>query len=154
MLRKGLKLLLIVFWMGLIFSFSMDDEFASSQKSESIIIQVSRFFLGDKLTEEREEMILEKYEAPLRKSAHFIIYLFLEVWILWFIVEFHPLSRNDYIIATLIVFIYACSDEFHQLFVSGRSGEVLDVFIDTIGGSVGAIFLYLRRKIKWTRRNS
>ena len=102
MLRKGLKLLLIVFWMGLIFSFSMDNDLESSRKSESIIIQVSRFVLGDKLTEEKEEFILEKLETPLRKSAHFILYLLLEVWILWIMIEFHSLSKYDYINATLV----------------------------------------------------
>lgn len=146
MLRKVLKLLLIVFWMGLIFVFSMDNNYESSRKSESLILQFSKFVLRDHYTEEKGFEILDKIETPVRKSAHFLLYLFLEIWVLWFLSEFYKLTIKGYIIATLITFIYACSDEFHQLFVSGRSGEVLDVFIDTIGGSVGALFYYLRRK--------
>jgi len=33
----------------------------------------------------------------------------------------------------LIAFLYACSDEFHQLFVFGRNGSPRDVAIDSIG---------------------
>lgn len=146
MIRKGLKLLLIVLWMGLIFSFSMDTAVESSSKSETIIIQVSKIVLGDKLTDEMQEEILEKMETPVRKSAHFILYLILEIFVLWFFIEFYPLTWREYLMATLIVFIYACSDEFHQLFVLDRSGEVLDAFLDTFGGSVGAFLYYLRRR--------
>ncbi len=146
MIRRGLKLALIVFWMGLIFSFSMDNDFESSKKSETIIIQFSKFVLRDNFTDEKGLEILDKVETPVRKTAHFLLYLFLEIWVLWYLSEFYKLTIRGYIIATLITFIYACSDEFHQLFVYKRSGEVLDVFIDTIGGSVGAFFYYLRRR--------
>ena len=36
-------------------------------------------------------------------------------------------------ISTLIGFIYSCTDEIHQLFISERSGSIIDVFIDTLG---------------------
>ena len=132
--------------MGLIFVFSMDNDYESSRKSETIIIQFSKFVLGDKFTDEKGFEILDRVETPVRKCAHFLLYLFLDIWVLWFLSEFYKLTIKEYIIATLITFIYACSDEFHQLFVSGRSGEVLDVCIDTIGGCVGALFYYLRRR--------
>lgn len=44
-------------------------------------------------------------------------------------------------LSILICMLYACSDEIHQLFVSGRSGKVLDVCIDTFGSLMG-IFIY------------
>ena len=46
-----------------------------------------------------------------------------------------------------ISFLYACSDEIHQLFVPGRSGNILDVLIDTVGASVGVlVFSFIVRK--------
>jgi VanZ family protein len=46
----------------------------------------------------------------------------------------------------MLVFAYAVTDEVHQLFVSGRSGEVRDILIDTIAGALGiALYLGLRR---------
>lgn len=39
--------------------------------------------------------------------------------------------------ALFITFLYAISDETHQLWVAGRNGQPLDVLIDTLGGAVG-----------------
>ena len=35
--------------------------------------------------------------------------------------------------------LYACTDEFHQIFISGRSGELKDVALDTIGATFGVL---------------
>jgi VanZ family protein len=40
--------------------------------------------------------------------------------------------------AILISSLYGVSDEYHQLFVPGRSFDVLDIAADTIGSVVGA----------------
>ena len=37
--------------------------------------------------------------------------------------------------------LYACTDEFHQIFVPGREGAFRDVIIDTCGG-ITLILLY------------
>ena len=52
-------------------------------------------------------------------------------------------------IALVIVFLYACTDEFHQLFIPGRSGEFRDVMVDTCGGIIGLILISINyfRKI-------
>ena len=44
-----------------------------------------------------------------------------------------------------ICFAYACSDEFHQLFVLGREGNLIDVTIDSIG-STFAILIFNKVK--------
>jgi len=48
----------------------------------------------------------------------------------------------------LIVFFYAASDEFHQIFVPTRTPRIHDVVIDTIGGAIGlfALWVFQRRK--------
>ncbi len=38
--------------------------------------------------------------------------------------------------AVVIAFVYACFDEFHQLFVAGRSGQPFDVGVDIAGAFV------------------
>jgi hypothetical protein len=43
----------------------------------------------------------------------------------------------------LFVLLYAASDEFHQLFVPSREASVWDVMIDTIGGVVGLLVLWV-----------
>ena len=52
-------------------------------------------------------------------------------------------------------FIYAVSDEFHQLFVDGRACRAFDVFIDSLGVFSGIIFFYaITFLFKKLRRNS
>ena len=45
---------------------------------------------------------------------------------------------------------YAATDEFHQLFVPGRSGQMTDVMIDSVGCLIGCLvtclILHLVRK--------
>ena len=45
------------------------------------------------------------------------------------------------------VFLYAASDELHQVFIPTRTARVTDVCIDTLGGAAGQIFLFLTLKI-------
>lgn len=52
------------------------------------------------------------------------------------------------IISILMCVIYACSDEIHQLFVFGRSGEIRDVLIDFIGSFIGILIVYKSYKRK------
>jgi VanZ family protein len=46
-----------------------------------------------------------------------------------------------------VVFAYAASDEFHQIFVPNRTALVSDVLIDTSGGVAGLLLLWLWRKM-------
>ncbi len=46
-----------------------------------------------------------------------------------------------------VVFAYAATDEFHQIFVPNRTPLISDVMIDTSGGAVGLLLLWLGRKM-------
>jgi len=39
-----------------------------------------------------------------------------------------------------LIFLFALTDEFHQLFVTNRSASLLDVGIDCVGAAIGAFF--------------
>lgn len=60
-----------------------------------------------------------------------------------------PLNSVKYALAMSIFlsFLYACTDELHQIFVPGRSAQFRDVLIDTLGASFGAIITYLIIKL-------
>jgi VanZ family protein len=61
----------------------------------------------------------------------------------------HPDRRFDLILKTvghaveyaafLVSVLYAASDEYHQTFVPGRSGRLVDVGVDTIGALVALL---------------
>lgn len=57
------------------------------------------------------------------------------------------LLAKIFIFAVVFTVIYGISDEFHQVFVPGRSASAFDVLIDTLGGLTGSsIFLWLQLK--------
>ena len=46
-------------------------------------------------------------------------------------------------ISSPICFIYSLTDEYHQLFINGRTGQFSDCLIDTLGAIIGMIILYI-----------
>ena len=46
---------------------------------------------------------------------------------------------NNIYLTILICFVYSCTDEFHQLFINGRTGQFSDCIIDTLGATIGSI---------------
>ncbi len=60
-----------------------------------------------------------------------------------------PLGPIKYTLfmSILFSFLYACTDEIHQIFVPGRSAQFRDVLIDTLGASFGATITYLTIKL-------
>jgi VanZ family protein len=125
-----------------IFSLSSDNGEVSEKKSDSLIVKVTETILHRKLTVEEKEKYIEKTVVFVRKSAHFTLYFILGLLVISFLKEF-GLSRKSIIISIIVVLLYAVSDEIHQTFIPGRSGEVLDVLIDAIGGSLSTVLYYL-----------
>lgn len=44
--------------------------------------------------------------------------------------------------SVILAALYASTDEFHQLFVPGRSGQFRDVLIDSCGAAAGTLIVY------------
>ncbi|MDY6314114.1 MAG: VanZ family protein, partial [Clostridia bacterium] len=60
-------------------------------------------------------------------------------------------KKTTAVISLLCSALYAASDEFHQLFVPGRSGEFRDVCLDSAGALTGIlIFILIWSVKKWT----
>jgi len=45
--------------------------------------------------------------------------------------------------AWLLTVLYACTDEFHQLFVAGRHSSLVDIGIDALGAAVALAILWI-----------
>lgn len=152
MYRKVIKLILILLVMLTIFLFSSDNGIKSTKKSDIVIVKTTQFFLGKKLSGKEYQRYIESFVVPVRKSAHFFIYFVLGILMISFVGEFRNINYIALLISISICFLYACSDEVHQLFVSGRSGEACDVFIDTFGSFFGVIIYFIcytkYRKVK------
>lgn len=138
-MNKVVKIILVVIWMTVIFCFSNQKAEDSSKLSDGVIIKVAKIFVRDNISKEKKQELIQKYTFIIRKMAHFTVYLILGILVINMISSFN--LKNVIIMSVSICFLYALSDEFHQLFVDGRSCELRDVLIDTIGSYIG-IFIY------------
>lgn len=143
MLKRIVKLLLIVCWMIFIFSFSNDTGVVSTKKSDGLIIRLVEVISNKELSDSEKEKWIKYLVVPVRKSAHLIVYLILGLLIYSFVREFLPGNLKAFLLSSISSFIYAGSDEVHQMFVSGRSGQVSDVFLDMIGVLFGIMIFKL-----------
>ncbi len=94
------------------------------------------------LTDEQIDYAAALINAPLRKVFHAGVYFVLVL--LAIIVGCTIFSARRYwsicLISLLICILFAITDEFHQTFISGRTGQFLDVLIDSIGAFLGVTF--------------
>lgn len=81
----------------------------------------------------------------VRKSAHMFLYFILSILI--YLAIHNKYNVKAYIISCILTTLYACTDEVHQLFIQGRSGEIRDVLIDSSGALIGLILVYIINKI-------
>ncbi len=84
-------------------------------------------------------MNLLESDHLVRKNAHFFIYLTLAISLRFALRKNRIIGMKRILLVIGICLCFAISDEFHQLFVSGRGAQVKDVFIDSSGAIVGLV---------------
>ena len=126
--------------MILIFMFSHQTGSESSGLSSQIVLWIQTY------------LHIPISEFIVRKAAHMSEYALLTLTLIY------GFYKNQYPIQKIMIysligtFLYACSDEMHQLFIGGRAGQFTDVLIDTCGGCLTIIFYYVLTKLKYKQR--
>lgn len=138
--------LLVIIWMFVIYYFSNMNGDASSNASNGTIYFIINFIDNLFNLNIDVENVTEILNGPIRKLAHFTVYFILSIFILIALSNHKIKLSKKIIITTLICFIYACTDEIHQLMVADRSGKFLDVLIDTSGCLLNMIIYYFRKR--------
>ena len=155
-----------VFWaltlaiMIFIFCHSAETAEESSKTSMSFTQTVITVVYPEfsELPEAEKTTILESLQHLVRKGAHFSVYLLLGVTSFSAFCSYDLKRYIKALAAFLLCALYAASDEFHQLFVAGRSGQISDILLDSAGSlcgiviTVGIIFIY-RNLRKGRRKN-
>ena len=145
--KKIITIIFILIWMIIVFYLSSQTSDNSSKLSGEITEKVIKcFHITDNMSKENSEQIIENTEIVIRKLAHYSLYTLGGILILLHI-NLYKINKKI-IISWLIGTIYATTDEIHQLFILGRSGEIRDVCIDSLGVITGVILLLLIIKIK------
>ena len=143
-MKKTILKIIIILWMILIFMLSNQPAIESSRLSDGVIEKTigNIYKITHKdTTPEKIEEIKQKYSHIVRKTAHFTIYLILGLLVSTLLKEYNLKTKQIIIYSILICMTYAISDEIHQIFVIGRSGELKDVLIDTCGSTVGILII-------------
>ncbi len=139
--RKNIYWSLLIAWMILIFVMSNQP----AKVSDSQSIGVLDLFL--KLGININGVFGSLANFVVRKCAHFLGYMVLAL-LAFNVFKLYYNIKKVYIITIVLVFLYACSDEIHQLFVLGREGAIRDVIIDTCGGSllvlIRSVIIYIK----------
>ena len=128
--------LAVIFWVltavccGVIFYYSSCDADTSHQQSTSILKIIYAIFGRNAAT-----MFI------VRKCAHFLE--FTGTSLVMSAAFYYTLNQNKLYLPIAFTSLYAVSDEVHQIFVNGRSCELRDWAIDTLGAVLGACIYIL-----------
>ena len=140
-MKKIISFIVLILWMIVIFSFSSADANKSTGTSDKVIttmIEIKDKITNNETPNNEKEIIVKNSSFYIRKIAHITEYLILGV-LIFNILKQYSVTNIYYAIGLSI--LYSCTDEFHQLFISGRSGSIRDVLIDSIGILIGT-YLY------------
>lgn len=139
--KKILAWVLMILWMIFIFYMSNQPADISNEQSDTVLnlLKSSGLNISDRYV----DIVI----TIIRKGAHFTEYLILSL--LYFnVLRFYISKKKSLIYSVILVFFYASTDEFHQIFIEGRAGRFTDVLIDTSGGTVGSLIVLMFNKIK------
>ena len=124
-------------WACMIFSFSTDS--FSSAHTESILYPIFHWLIPS-LTPEQ----FEPLHHLIRKSAHFTEYFVFCVLIFRGVRSGRAGWRWTWALTALsTAAVYACLDEFHQVFVPSRTASPWDSLLDTIGAAAASAVIWM-----------
>lgn len=150
---KKIAIVLVILWMGVIFYNSSRTGIDSNTVSYKITntIRTEKNALENKGHEVSAKKYSklpttkkdEKINLFIRKNAHAFEYFVLAIFTANCLFVFFGLKgKRAVVYIAFICLLYAVTDEFHQMFVPGRTSLVSDVCIDFCGSILGMIIYY------------
>jgi VanZ family protein len=129
-----------------IFMFSAQQSEESSEMSGTVVEAVVDQIAKINPNVDKDEMRV-KLVFPVRKAAHMMEFTALYCSLLLTFYAWQLRGRRVALLSIGLTFLYACSDELHQLFVSGRASRFTDVCIDCAIGAIVTIVFCARASI-------
>ena len=153
-LLKPLSFLPAILLMYMIFSFSSQTGDVSSDlslRASAKIVRTADYVFDAGLEEWQIQEYAEKINFITRKLAHMTEYFALAIAVSFPLYVYGMHGFLLMLVAGFLCVAFACGDEYHQSFVSGRSPAMRDVCIDSFGVFWGIILV---RIIGWTGRKT
>lgn len=148
-MRRIFGSMLVIVWLCVIFSFSAKKADSSNEVSLKTGHLIGNIFVWnyEEWTTEKQDQFAENINYMVRKSAHMTEFAILSGALMF---TLYGIAIKKRMFIAMAGSVCAASlDEFHQLFVEGRSGQFSDVCIDTIGIFAGILIYCL---FKWIFR--
>ena len=134
-------------WCMVIFCFSAQDATASTAVSDGVLHKIAEICTAW-IPADAAEIDSENHASMaflIRKIAHFTLYFILGIFsaatMFSFTAKHHRSLSAGWFTAWSFCIFYASTDEFHQLFVPGRTGRFLDIGIDSLGALLSSLLL-------------
>jgi VanZ family protein len=146
----------VLLWMVLIFSLSAQSAEQSNGLSEKVtktIIKTIVWIVHVDIDAKTINGLVTQFHYLVRKFAHGWIYFMLGVLLIITFINTGITRFRAYVFAMVFCFFYAAMDEIHQTFVSGRSGQISDILIDTAGAFLGIGIYSVYNFLKLLNRN-
>ena len=150
-LFRALAVIALIIWMVFIYSLSADTAPQSNAKSGRIVTAVVKILYPDfdEMSQDRQTEITDKISFAIRKLAHFTIYAVLGALSFLSFITYNKIPiKIRYLIILAVGLLCSASDEYHQTFIYGRSGEIRDIVIDFSGVLLAVIIFGLMSKHK------
>lgn len=141
-MKRIIKTIVLILWLLLIYSLSNQTGSVSSGLTTKLLTIVGNL-INNVITIDVNNFVL-RFGFIVRKLAHFTEYFILFI-LTYECLKEYKLNKKA-LISFIFCVIYAAFDEFHQLFIDGRSGQILDVLIDSLGST--ASYFFWHRLIK------
>jgi VanZ family protein len=128
--------------MLIIFSFSAKPAERSNETSLKVADRVLTSFekvTGIDYQADQRIKVLEIINHVIRKGSHFSEYALLACTFALHLLVLKKRGKLLLLVPIILSAFYASTDEFHQLFILGRSGQVSDVILDTCGAITGSL---------------
>ena len=121
---------------------------SSLQVTEWIVVGIAKVIAPD-MDAEKLDGIVKQFNNLVRKLAHGGLYFVLGMLLVCAAAKMGIMAENKlYALAFFFCLLYSVTDEFHQMFVPGRSGQISDVLIDASGAAVGIGICWIVRRIR------
>ncbi len=160
---KPFRWALVVFWLIFIFTMSHLDVAKSWMLTGRVMVAIEKNTVGTEvntggMTENEEISYYSKSENErvmilLRKTAHVIEFMGLSMSLIYALMRTHLVSKSM-LLSFLISVGYAAFDEAHQLLISGRTANIRDVGIDSIGVVLGIILVRIILEVLSKRKGT
>ena len=145
-MKKIVYLLLLIFWIIIIYMLSNQTGDISGGSSEGIIKNTLEIIYSIfNISKVNINEVVHILYNPIRECAHAFEYFVLGFLTFKNLENFN--IKNKYVITLLFCFIFALFDEVHQLFINGRTFQIIDILIDVLGTSLFLAITTIKKKI-------